>query len=98
MRRAILLVMVTLALAIFAGCAPTGTSDGTGDGLHSIVPDVTGMTLAVATTTLADAGYVVGEVTGDTSDASALVVEQSPVASTSLPRDGAVDLTVTSDE
>lgn len=95
MRRIVVLLALILVVGSAAGCAPASTSDGTGDGLHSIVPDVRGLTLGDATSAIEEAGYVVGDVSGDgADDPLAVVVEQSPVASTSLPREAPVDLVV----
>ena len=95
MRRAVMLMMLVALSVAVVGCAPSGNSDGTGDGLHPVVPDVTGMPLAEARAALENEGYVVGEVTGDTpDDPSAIVVEQSPVAATSVPRETTIDLRV----
>ena len=95
MRRVTIMLVLASISVLFISCAPTGTNDGTGDGLHPVVPDVTGMSLADAQTVLESEGYVVGEVLGDTpGDPSATVVEQSPVAATSVPRETPIDLRV----
>ena len=94
MRRFATPVVLAIALVLAIGCSPQGTSDGGGDGLHSVVPSVTGLSLSAAEMTLDDAGYVIGTVGGDVDDPEAVVVEQSPIASTSLPWGGEVDLVV----
>lgn len=94
-RLAPILLIVMLAWSMTA-CAPQSSDSGDGDGLHSIVPDVVGLDEAEATAALEDAGYVVGEVTTETSDSSetGTVISQEPIASTSAPRDSEVDLVV----
>ncbi len=91
-----LAIPVLLVIAVLAvGCAPQGTNDGGGDGLHSIVPSVTGMTISEAEATLDDAGYVIGTIEGDIDDPEAVVIDQSPIASTSHPWGAEVDIAVT---
>ena len=94
MRRFAAPVVLAIALVLAIGCSPQGTSDGGGDGLHSVVPSVTGLSLSSAEITLDDAGYIVGTIEGDIDDPDAVVIEQTPIASTSLPWGGEVDLVV----
>ncbi len=93
---ALFLLVVMLPL-LGAGCtAPTDGAEPGADGLHSIVPQVTGLSEADAASALAEAGYGVGSVTerasGDT--ASGQVIEQDPIAGTSAARDSLVDLVI----
>ena len=94
-RLAAILLLAVLALSMTA-CAPQSSGSGEGDGLHSIVPDVVGLTETEATAALEEAGYVVGDVTTEASDSSepGTVISQEPIASTSAPRDSEVDLVV----
>ncbi len=94
MRLAASIIVCTTALALAIGCSPQGASDGGGDGLHAMVPSVTGMPLAEAESALEEAGYVIGTVGGDAADPNAVVVEQSPIQSTSHPWGAEVDLVV----
>lgn len=94
-RLVLIVTLLLLALSVTA-CAPETSGTNGGDGLHSIVPDVVGLDEADAATALAEAGYTVGEISTDPSaDAEpGTVIEQTPIASTSAPRDSAVDLVV----
>lgn len=94
-RFALLLTIVLLTLPI-AACAPQSSGSSEGDGLHSIVPSVVGLDEEAARDALADAGYAVGEVSTRTSDdaEAGTVIEQSPIASTSAPRESEVDLVI----
>ncbi len=95
-----LLVAITLiaALALLPlGCASeTPDAEPGSDGLHSIVPDVVGLTEDEATIALDDAGYQVGEVTFEAIEdaAAGTVARQEPIPSTSAPRDSTVDLVI----
>ncbi len=61
------------------------------------VPDVVGMRRARATTTLQDAGFVVGEVTQRSSaTAAGMVIETDPETDTELPTGSSVDLVISS--
>lgn len=96
MKRLVIMLALMLLLATMAACAPQSSGDGEGDGLHSVVPSVIGLDESAARDALDEAGYAVGEVSVDlTSDAEpGTVIEQDPIASTSLPRDGEVDIVV----
>ena len=94
MRLSASLIVLVLVLAFAVGCSPQGTSDGSGDGLHSMVPGIKGMPISEAESTLEEAGYVIGTIEGDVDDPAAIVVEQSPIESTSLPWGGEVDIVV----
>lgn len=92
MRRQLMLAIVALAVATsLAGCAQAD-DPGSGDGLHSTVPDVTGMTVEEATDELESAGYSVGAVKPE--GATGEVARQQPRAGYSAPRGEVVDLTV----
>jgi len=90
----IALLIVLLAL-VPAACAPQSSGSGD-DGLHSVVPDVVGLDEAAARSELEAAGYAVGEVTTEPSDAAdpGTVISQDPIANTSAPRESEVDLVV----
>ncbi|MBW6467622.1 MAG: PASTA domain-containing protein [Anaerosomatales bacterium] len=96
MKRLVIVLALMLLLSTTAGCAPQSSGSGEGDGLHSIVPSVIGLDETAARDALDEAGYVVGEVSVDlTSDAEpGTVIEQDPIASTSLPREAEVDIVV----
>jgi beta-lactam-binding protein with PASTA domain len=84
-----------LVLALTA-CSLQSRSSGGADGLHSVVPDVVGLAEADARATIADAGYAVGEVIAETSEAlpAGTIVSQDPIANVSAPRGSEVDLVV----
>lgn len=83
-----------VALLLLTGCAGAGNPGG--DGLHKTAPKVVGLQLSDATAQIVDAGYEVGSVTREQSQESdaGTVVRQDPVAGTSLPRGGEIDLVV----
>ena len=92
------LVVVGAALMVAilaAACAASdGAEEGSGDGLHSTVPNVVGMTAFDASQALEEAGYDSPALTGVPSEEpSGTVIEQDPVAGTSLARGGIVELT-----
>lgn len=104
MRRYLLVVLAfALVATVVAGCAQSGTdaagqgdpetSTGQpgGDGLHSTVPDVVGLSVDEATTALEDAGY---EAAVTPEGATGEVTGQEPVAGFSAPRGEQVELTV----
>ena len=98
MRYRILAVAVVLCVVSFAvaGCADSEAPSAGGEGLHSVVPSVTGLALETSTAKLEAAGYKAGAVTSETIEAVAegTVARQDPAAGTALPRGGTVDLVV----
>ena len=93
---AITVALCAVAMTGLVGCAGSKAPPAKGEGLHSVVPDVTGFALEVSTAKLEEAGYKAGAVTSETIEAVAegTVARQDPVAGTALPRGGAVDLVV----
>ena len=87
-------IVLTVCLVGVSGCAQGGEPTSAGEGLHSILPDATGQSLEAAEALLEEAGYEVGQITtetvGNTSEGT--VLRQEPVAGTSVPRGGSVDL------
>lgn len=95
-KRLLLILSLVILIVSVAACAPESSGSGEGDGLHTIVPNVIGLDEEAARGVLEEAGYAVGEVSVDqTTDVEpGTVIEQSPIASTSLPRDAEVDLVI----
>lgn len=90
-----LLVAAFLALILVSGCA-SGSQAGSGDGLHSTVPNVQGLQLEPARDKIINAGYRLGSVTKQRAPgrATGVVVNQSPAAGVSLVRGGDVSVTI----
>lgn len=96
LRRMILGTLVLLLAVGVVGCS--GAADSSGDGLHKTAPDVTGIPQSEATAKIVDAGYEVGSVVEKASSSEpGTVVSQEPVAGTSLPRGGEINLVVAED-
>lgn len=90
-----LLVAAFLALVLVSGCA-SGSQAGSGDGLHSTVPNVQGLQLEPARDKIMNSGYRLGSVSKQAAAGrdSGVVLNQSPAAGVSLPRGGDVNVTV----
>lgn len=95
-KRLVMLPALLLLVVSVAACTPESSGTGEGDGLHSIVPDVVGMDEAGARGEIEDAGYAVGSVStvAEPEAEPGTVVEQDPIASTSLPREAEVDIVI----
>ena len=97
MRAGVILGLATVLLVaiVASGCSASDEANGPeGDGLHSTVPNVIGLAVFDASQALEDAGYASPALTGVASDEpSGTVIDQDPVAGTSLPRGGIVELT-----
>ncbi len=85
-----LAALALIALLVLTGCS--SSQSGTGDGLHAVVPSVTGMSVSNATEKIHDAGYEVGSVAPKGAEGSDVVQVQDPAAGTALPRGGEVSL------
>ncbi len=95
-RFAVAVALCAVAVVGMVGCAGSEAPPPDGEGLHSVVPDVTGFALETSTAKLEEAGYKAGAVTSETIEAATAgtVARQDPVAGTALPRGGSVDLVV----
>lgn len=93
--RSVLAGAVLMVAFLATACAaPDDATEGAGDGLHSTVPNVVGMTVFDASQVLEESGYDPPALTGVSSEEpSGTVVDQDPVAGTSLARGGIVELT-----
>jgi len=96
MRRLAMVYSVIAVLALCTACTAPSSEQIEGDGLHSMVPSVTGLEQAAARSTLEDAGYVIGKVTTKSAAGTepGTVIGQSPIAGTSAPRKSEVDLVI----
>ena len=88
-----LTVVLFLSVLLLTGCGAATTGD---DGLHSTVPSVQGLSLEQARDEILDAGYRLGSVTRQqgTGRDPGTVLNQDPVAGTSLARESDVNVTV----
>jgi eukaryotic-like serine/threonine-protein kinase len=95
-KRLVLLLAILLLVVSVTACAPQSSGSGEGDGLHSIVPTVVGLDETEARSAIEDAGYTVGDVSVVAMPEAepGTVVEQDPIASTSLPREAEVDIVI----
>ena len=95
----VLALAVLCAACALVGCAAQDSDESSGE-LHAAVPDLEGMSVAEAETTLAEAGYTLGDISEAPAEGvePGTVISQSPIRGTSLSRDSAVDIVVATEE